>query len=126
MAQPERDLGEGGLVFDEIEGCGVDVQRIGPRFPASGAGVGLEERCPDQAAGIGPCAIAAESTSKPQGNLGLTVGDHTVQEHTSAEYQWRRKDKRQHFAGFVPSEFVLVRVRVPPPCSGRGFLGVPR
>ena len=47
----ERDLGEGGLVFDEIEGCGVDVQRIGPRFPASGAGVGLEERCPDQTAG---------------------------------------------------------------------------
>ena len=51
MAQLERDLGEGGLVFDEIEGCGVDVQRIGPRFPASGAGVGLEERCPDQTAG---------------------------------------------------------------------------
>jgi len=47
--------------------------------------------------GIGPCATAAESTSKPQGNLGLTVGDHTVQEHTSAEYQRRRKDKRQRF-----------------------------
>jgi hypothetical protein len=97
LAQPERDLGGGGLVFDETEGCGVDVQRIGPRFPASGAGVGLEERCPDQAAGIGPCAIAAESTSKPQGNPSPAVGDHTAPEHTSAEYQRRRKDKRQRF-----------------------------
>ena len=97
MAQLERDLGEGGLVFDEIEGCGVDAQRIGPRFPESGAGVGLEERCPDQTAGIGPRATAAESTRKRKVSSAPQLVIIRFKNTLSAEYQRRSKDKRQRF-----------------------------